>query len=502
MSFKPPKDTIPIRISPETTFLIEPVDATGNSIDYVRVIEGHFAPKSPPTENGYRDVVEALGKTVFFWIFDDQETSVDEELWNDLCRKLDLDPNLIPSVRYEPLERTKPGDPNNDFEDDIVSKLQSKPWTDEEYPKAEHWLRQSEAFFRLIETAIRKPNYYFSFAKSSPDNSVYPGSLLLPNIAFPREISRCLSIRTLYRLGQSQWEAAWNDVLLIFKLARHVQNHPLLIAQLVGMAIEGVANARALDILKHAELDKHHLQGMIDDLDNLREPLSTREIVFSERLYGLAELQWRSVYGPDDEDLSDEFLVPDHLLKDHRKLQMLLRRLPVDWNVVLNKFNDMFDRIPVEESEMLKGWEAFPELENERMRSFCYYRFTDIATRSEDLGKRLLNDTCSAWTAFWGAFLRNKTTTELTRIAFLLEMERLRNDEYPHQLDDLVHGGLLPGLPIDRMDRSGSGGYRYRREGDGYLLYSVGMSGEDDGGKPFAPETCELRPDDICIRMP
>jgi len=49
---------------------------------------------------------------------------------------------------------------------------------------------------------------------------------------------------------------------------------------------------------------------------------------------------------------------------------------------------------------------------------------------------------------------------------------------YPAALDELIPA-FLPRLPVDYADRQP---LRYRRSGDGYLLYSIGPEGIDDGG--------------------
>jgi hypothetical protein len=62
---------------------------------------------------------------------------------------------------------------------------------------------------------------------------------------------------------------------------------------------------------------------------------------------------------------------------------------------------------------------------------------------------------------------------------FALGEYHRRNGQYPERLDQLVPD-FLPRLPIDYADRKT---LRYRRTGDTYILYSVGVNGVDDGGK-------------------
>ena len=67
----------------------------------------------------------------------------------------------------------------------------------------------------------------------------------------------------------------------------------------------------------------------------------------------------------------------------------------------------------------------------------------------------------------------------LAKVAIALERFYIANQAYPESLSDLVPA-FLPSEPIDPMTR---GAWTYRRlETKGFLLYSFGRDGEDDGG--------------------
>lgn len=69
----------------------------------------------------------------------------------------------------------------------------------------------------------------------------------------------------------------------------------------------------------------------------------------------------------------------------------------------------------------------------------------------------------------------------LARTACALERHRLATGAYPETLGELVPA-LLAAVPIDVVDGQP---LRYRRDADGtFLLYSVGLDGKDDGGRP------------------
>jgi hypothetical protein len=106
--------------------------------------------------------------------------------------------------------------------------------------------------------------------------------------------------------------------------------------------------------------------------------------------------------------------------------------------------------------------------------------------------------------------------TELTRLAAALAVFRAEHGNYPAKLDDLTPT-ILKSLPVDLYNAQP---YIYRRNADGYILYSTGSNGEDDGGSNEFLEMFEGRylydlvkstttkavigtgADDISIRVP
>lgn len=94
--------------------------------------------------------------------------------------------------------------------------------------------------------------------------------------------------------------------------------------------------------------------------------------------------------------------------------------------------------------------------------------------------------------------------SRLTEVALALSVYRTHAGHYPRQL-----GVFVPKyLPILPKDPWCEGPFLYRREGDGYLLYSVGPNGVNDTGP--RPSHISVPPDppalansdDIGIRMP
>ena len=84
-----------------------------------------------------------------------------------------------------------------------------------------------------------------------------------------------------------------------------------------------------------------------------------------------------------------------------------------------------------------------------------------------------------------------------TATVVALERHRLAHGEYPKELAQLVPA-FLPAVPQDLFDEQP---LKYAREGDSYILYSVGENMVDDGGVP-PPEPALERFHDIVFHLP
>ena len=87
---------------------------------------------------------------------------------------------------------------------------------------------------------------------------------------------------------------------------------------------------------------------------------------------------------------------------------------------------------------------------------------------------------------------------DLTRLAFALAAYRADRGTYPAKLADLVPKYVAK-VPQDIFSAAE---LHYRPEGGGYLLYSVGVNGKDDGGKGMDDRKDGEDWDDLTVRVP
>ena len=121
--------------------------------------------------------------------------------------------------------------------------------------------------------------------------------------------------------------------------------------------------------------------------------------------------------------------------------------------------------------------------------------FKGPESRGEAIGNTLIALLLPAFQKMQGAADRSEQFNRNQQLAFALAAYRADKGKYPAKLDELapdylrsVPNDLYSGQPMI-----------YRLMDTGYLLYSVGLNGIDDGGRSFGDDP---RGDDPRVRMP
>jgi hypothetical protein len=124
------------------------------------------------------------------------------------------------------------------------------------------------------------------------------------------------------------------------------------------------------------------------------------------------------------------------------------------------------------------------------------------------LGQVLCTLFLSPLSGFGNAMDMAAVGSNLTQVAFALAEHRAQRGSYPPRLADLAPK-YIPAVPKDVF--AGDADLHYARQGDGYLLYSVGPNGRDDGGRTLDEYFAAVKPDaakaseqwdDIVVRVP
>jgi hypothetical protein len=236
----------------------------------------------------------------------------------------------VPSLQYNP------------FVKDLLEKLCINPHIYIDRSQIERWVIEAEPLYDLFEKSILKRTFC---AVHVGGDGVSPVSLTSV-CSFPIVIAKCFSLRADFRLKRGCTESAWADILYIFHLARHFQNVSLTFSQTLGFIIEGVANARDQHVLESGRLSVSMLRKCLNDLQSLSITASFEDIIQCERLECLNDLLQMPRYGFDTSVFSDlKPLLSEGTLEEHKVVDDVVRSIPLDWNIILQTCNEVFDQM-------------------------------------------------------------------------------------------------------------------------------------------------------------
>lgn len=343
---------------------------------------------------------------------------------------------------------------------DQTSQSQERSWSRAEFPDVAAWIDTNEKPLELIEQASHRSKFYDPFV--SDDGPYQTRGTTLSNL---RIASRLLTIRAMLRISEGQIANAMNDLLTVHRLSRLAGRNPTSLGALIAFAIES-SSISGDQALISANLTAAQARAFLASLQLLPElPDIVETFDFCERLAALSALQQES-------------------------------RLRLDLNVIMRRTNLFFDaRVKALQLPGLADRrKALSDLEVEHKARFNKSKtisnlFLGIVVNgrtkaiSERVCDMMLGLKESEFANTQNAKDRAATRFELLKIGVALAAYRADKGEYPTDLHALTPD-YLQEIPLDPFIEKP---LRYRRmpgsttEGPGFLLYSVGENGIDDG---------------------
>ena len=262
-------------------------------------------------------------------------------------------------------------------------------------------------------------------------------------------------------------EAAMSDSLALGKFGRHLQGHGLLIEQLVGIAIEALANGEVFKLLERVDVP---LDILKDTYQRLEEQFGRQEAVISleaEKVFwydaiqrgftddgqGNGRVLARGLPYVVSEDHADNlWRIISFDFPDREEMVAEIERYFAEFDNVLSTTPGQLHDKPVDEREANHRVKIAPVLLEHN---------TAVYNRVSEMTWRMKTD----------------------REALLTVLAALRYEEaegrYPTDLDELVEAGYLKKLPLDPYSKEP---LVYKRTDDDFILYSVGPNFMNDGG--------------------
>ena len=383
---------------------------------------------------------------------------------------------------------------------DELGRASQRSWAAKDYPPIAAWLKANEKPLALIVEATRRPDYFNPLVSHRSEKD--PGSLmgaLVPSVQKCRELAGAMSARAMLRVGEGKFDEAWQDLLACHRLGRLVAKGGTIIESLVGIAIDQTASRADLAYLERAKLTSGQIRDRLKDLQSLPplRPIAD-QVDLLERLTYLDQLQLIRRDGIGAlESLSGGGKAKPPDARERRALAK------IDWEAAQQAGNRWFDKLAAalrlkDRSDQQK---ALDKIEQE-LKALK-------ATGIESLGKFIHGDKMAgkgigdvlivllmpAFFKVQNAHDRCEQVQRNLHVAFALAIYYRDKERYPAKLDDLAPE-YLAAVPDDIF--SGKALF-FRPAEKGYLLYSVGVNGKDEGGRSSDDDPAG---DDLPVLMP
>lgn len=321
----------------------------------------------------------------------------------------------------------------------------------------------------ILTAASRRPNCRFP-------HDVRKGEL--PAMLGFRRAGKLLRLRALDHLAHGRVIEAREDVVTLLRIAKHMESDPTLISALLASAQsqfavqplwEGLADHR------WHEADLQILQEELEQVDLLR---AFGRAWALERMWGILSTEEPSL----EQVAQMPFWRRGECLQGAMagdgqsdwRTYVLGAVVPSGWIYQNLLARDRFWVETLEPCLDPGAHRYYPARVDQASAAV-----EAIAAKSWDPYRYALAITLPALLGQNQKAALNQTALDQVRVACALERHRIRSGAYPDSLAELVPV-YLKAVP---EDIPAGGPLLYRREGRGYVLYSRGVDGKDDGGR-------------------
>ena len=310
--------------------------------------------------------------------------------------------------------------------------------------------------------------------------------MLLPELQSLRNVARLLVLEARREAADGNAADALHDVARIQRIGRHAASEPILISNLVGIAIDTMALETLAQVLPTLRKSDLAALDSSDIRDLVTTPPAMASHYYGEEAFGL------SVFA----DVSDNQLsVPTltDLLINGQPQPSTLRMLPL--SLLYRVFflpADLagYRSIMAQYQAAASRTEPYPDLTK---------RIDTIETQTRDRSPGILTSmVVPALGAVFKAQTRSVAHHRAATALVAATKERLETGAVPETFDELA-AQLVP--PASRDPFTADQPLVMTRTDDAMLVYSIGPDGEDDGG-PVAPGSDKVEGnDDVGLRM-
>jgi len=464
-----------VTISHETTRITSPLNKDGYP-DYIAALDAKYSQGVTPQNNAARHLVALLGK-------DDMPAAWAQRV----LPKLGLgEPPAKPRAQnfHDWAKDNSPADGVPDASEDGPNDSLETPWTRAAQPRWAAYLADQREAIELALAASSAEKFYVPLTSGSDTHS--PGDMtkvLLPPLGRARLAANLLCADAMLAVGEGDAARALSDTLAVVRLGRLIASGPTLIEQLVGVAIEarGLLTMRA--VIATGKMGAAQYEWLHSTLRAMPQGAHFVEALdHAERYMMLDSLCWVAKDGP---------AMMQHLSNTAEPPTLAARATnllwPININAGLRYTNEAYDQLvaAARNEDYHSGQKVLKNLEDSYGRQA--HNPANIITRPHAMLMAILLPSMARVHELNEKLLVER---DLTLVAITLALHRDTQGAYPDK----------PDLPRDRFAFNQEP-LKYRREANGFVLYSVGPDGTDDGGTPRPSNRDGNKPYDVVVRV-
>lgn len=320
----------------------------------------------------------------------------------------------------------------------------NEPYPPEQIAAAAEFVEQNQEMFALLHEAgkVEDCNYPMD----------YSAVFILKNdiLSDIKPAAQSLSIAGLYYSYTNQPQKAYDAAMDNLCLGQSLSNNPSLVGHLIKMALLALDVSNIQEIVNRTSLDETQLLQLQETLQRISESTTLGPALHGEICFYL-EYNYIVRNRPSGS-----------LSVDERARQYAEALLPKNTTMVLDAYQQMIeiDKLPIQEQ--------LP-------------RVREIVKKATDasififMPKIML----SSMDKLYPIHLRVRANIDCAIMALAIERYRLKEGKLPETVEMLVPG-YLPQVYVDPFDGKP---LRYKQTEPGYMIYTIGEDGVDDGGR-------------------
>jgi hypothetical protein len=458
---------------------------------------------APLTAEGYPDYAAALNAHLGAGVTKENNAAVLLlRLWSEKPRQaaqaqgilqaLNIEAGFTP-VRWEDFEtyvkRTATA-PADEEPRALLERLRTMPWRGAEYPQVAAWLEANREALELCAAAAQRARYFVPVAPSQTSASDAP---LLNNllVSFGEMtpwyyLNIMQKVHAMKCLGEGDEAGFERAVVTQLRLGSLLAQGESLLHQMLGCMLEVQGYMVLQAGMRSGTISAREAQRLTEVVRQMPPvPGSAAAGDLVERYLNLDMVVYHARYGSEQLWTKMEFMNLTGAAPEAEAWLPSKLWLPINYNALLRSLNHDFDQRVA--AVKMPAYQARREALDR----------AEAETQTGDLYRVLLGShyPFREWNLMWKiehteqSLVRPEAQRQLTLGMLTLARERADKGAYPEA------------LPAGLMDPFSGQALVYRREGAGYVLYSVGPDGKDDGGVEKTESGAAKQNDDVVVRV-